>query len=427
MVTTRSKQQPQQEAPPTTDRQKWEIIFNALKQLLRKQQFQLDSLSQERNFVQQRLQIQQHAWDSDLFLLHSHISQLQTQLELSKLANLVHIAKSAFFLGSTQRDAFVYKHKLEDTVCELDDFKAWFDILSHRCPDQEDVAPDWLYEILRAKGGKVNSPGAASEQQCKMLEKEVDTLKREYEKLSLKNSSEVSSLRAEIKFAWNQYNEKESTLSNRLQAKNDEINKANEKITALLARLEQLQSLNSEKDQTVSILRESISRLEDEACQKDEMISRCNKELELLKSKRPIGIPTLKRCSAEPSPSSSKRRSSGRNLKRLDLKEGTASADLEPATTTLRDELNKLEAEANLKNGEIARLSKELNLLRSKTSGSTPVLSHRTREPSSSRLKSQVNGSSEGSAVPKEEASQLVSEKVSLSMSYTLSITFIFS
>ncbi|XP_074263730.1 uncharacterized protein LOC141586419 [Silene latifolia] len=390
MVSTRRKQQ-----KPSTDRQRWEVIFKALKQLLQRQKLQLDSLFQERIFLQKRSDLHYQRCNSDAVLLQSHVSELREQLEVAKLARWLEIAKAKLLVGSKKKKAFGYKHKLDDTTDELDDYRAWFDILSHRCPDQEDIAPDWLYEILSTKGGKDSSPGAASEKH-KMLEKEVATLKREYEKLSLRNSDEVSSLRSEIKFAWNQYNEKEGHFTRLLQAKNDEINKANEKITTLLATLEQLQMSNSVKDQTVN-------KLVAEAREKDEIISRCSKELDMFRFKRPVGRPPLKRCSAEPSACNSERSRTSRNEESPDLEEGSSAS--------LRAKLNKLEVEVNLKNEEIASLSEELNLLRSKTVVSTPVLRGCTRDSSSYRLRSQGNGSSR--AVPKEEVSsaQLVSEK----------------
>ncbi|KAH9609013.1 hypothetical protein KSS87_020562 [Heliosperma pusillum] len=411
MVTTRSTRathnhhQQQKQQKPTSDRQKWEIILKSLKKLIQKQQLQLDSLLQERIFLKKCAKIVHEKLDFDVVLLQNHVLEMRDELMLSKSGTLAEIAKASLLVGSNKREAFVYKQKLDCARQELGNFKAWFDILSHRCPDQEDIAPDWLYEILRTKGGKDSTPGEASEK-SKLLEKEVATLKREYEKLSVKYSDEVSSLRAEIKFAWNQYNEKEGHFTRLLQGKNDEINKANEKITTLLATLEQLQMSNSVKDQTVN-------KLVAEARQKDEIISRYSKELDMFKFKRPVERPPIRRCSAESSPCSSKRRKTSRNGESPDPEVG--DAQLETANAILRAEVNKLEVELNLKNGELASLSEEVNLLRSKAVGNTPVLRGCTREPSSYRLRSQGNGSSRGRAVPKEEVSsaQLVSEKVS--------------
>ncbi|KAL9238155.1 hypothetical protein vseg_012621 [Gypsophila vaccaria] len=394
MVRTRRRSKKEGE-----EREKWEMILKAMKKMLRNQQSEVESLSEQRDCLRHRIILQRRAWLSDLSLLHSHISELRRKLDLPNLANSLLLSKSRLLLSSTQSHAFASHLKSEHAVRELADFKACFDILSHPFPHPQDVPPACLYEFLSSKRGLVSSPGSSSEQHPNILENQVATLKREYEKLSLKNSAEVSSLRAEIKFAWNQYNEKDITSSTRLQAMSDELNQANLKIMALVARLEQLES---EKDQTVSTLRATISRLEDEARLKDEMITSCSKELDMLKSNRPIGIPTLKRCSAEPSSSTSKRRSCSRNEKSLRLEQGQASAHLDTAAATLKDKLNKLEVEA--------RLPKELSLLRSKTSASTPVLGQCTSEPSS-RLRSQVNGSSKTSAVRKQEASQLASEK----------------
>ncbi|KAJ8439833.1 hypothetical protein Cgig2_029093 [Carnegiea gigantea] len=118
-------------------REKWEVIFNALKLLLCKQQSQLDSLLQHRNLLEQRIKILYDRWVFDVRLSEDQVSLMRRQLALAELAKLVEITKADLVNGSKQRESLVYKLKLEHAESELNDFKAWFDILSHRCPDQE--------------------------------------------------------------------------------------------------------------------------------------------------------------------------------------------------------------------------------------------------------------------------------------------------
>lgn len=63
-------------AQPSSDHKKWELIFNALKQMLRKQAVQLDSLLEERKFLQERIQIQYERWNSDVRLLEDVLFQV---------------------------------------------------------------------------------------------------------------------------------------------------------------------------------------------------------------------------------------------------------------------------------------------------------------------------------------------------------------
>ncbi|XP_019107663.1 uncharacterized protein LOC104905113 isoform X2 [Beta vulgaris subsp. vulgaris] len=382
-------------AQPSSDHKKWELIFNALKQMLRKQAVQLDSLLEERKFLQERIQIQYERWNSDVRLLEDVLFQTQRQLSLSELGKLVEIAKSDLLVGSKNRSALMKKLKL-DAQSELDDFKAWFDILSHRCPDKEvkDMSPERLYESLKAKGGSHSISKEAAKHHSK-FEKEISMLKHEYEKLSMKHKSDVSGLQDENTFVWNQYKEMEGKYISELQTKNDEINREKEKIMNLLTSMEQLQSASIEKDDTVAILIANISTLEAEGNKKDGEISRLSKELELLKSKISDGSTELS--------------SSGLKGKRTRGKRGAAlekeatSAQLQVMVSTLIAEISELEAEVDKKNGEISMLSKETKLLRSNSSAGTPVLKPCIIEPSASRRRD--NGRSGGTAAVEDEVS----------------------
>ncbi|XP_021747018.1 uncharacterized protein LOC110712872 [Chenopodium quinoa] len=106
MVSTRNQKK---QSNPSPDHQKWEIIFNALKQMLRKQASQMDSLIEERRILQERIQLQYQRWRSDVRLLEDIIAQKQRQLSLSELKNLVEISKADSFLGSKKREALVNK------------------------------------------------------------------------------------------------------------------------------------------------------------------------------------------------------------------------------------------------------------------------------------------------------------------------------
>ena len=60
----------------SSDHQKWQVIFNALKQMLRKQAEQLDSLLDQRAFLQERKQRLLKRWNSDVIMFQDMISQV---------------------------------------------------------------------------------------------------------------------------------------------------------------------------------------------------------------------------------------------------------------------------------------------------------------------------------------------------------------
>ncbi|CAO2833832.1 unnamed protein product [Amaranthus hypochondriacus] len=377
----------------SSDHQKWQVIFNALKQMLRKQAEQLDSLLDQRAFLQERMQRLLQRWNSDVIMFQDMISQTQRQLSLSEVARLVEISRADFLVAAKERNALFNKLKFEHAQSELDDFKAWFDILSHRCPDKEDmnISFDGLYESLKAKVGNPNLSKERSKSHSE-LQKEVAMLKHDYENLSVKHKSDLTSLQKENTFVWNQYKAMEASYTNQLQTKNDEIKQANEKIRSLLTNMEQLQSAGIEKDGTVTTLRANIIKLEAVANNKDEEISKLKNELELLKS--------------EITDFTSERSTSGMKRKRQSsvLEEKATSAQLQATICALREKISELEAEANQKSEEISTLSKKIKWPRSKNSADMPVLRRCSNEQSSSRSSGRGNGRLQGTTSEEEAA-----------------------
>jgi len=65
-------------AQVSSDREKWEVIFNALKLMLCKQHSQLDSLLQQRNLLEQRIKILYDRWVSDVRLSEDQVSLVKS-------------------------------------------------------------------------------------------------------------------------------------------------------------------------------------------------------------------------------------------------------------------------------------------------------------------------------------------------------------
>ncbi|THG11404.1 hypothetical protein TEA_018513 [Camellia sinensis var. sinensis] len=143
-------------------------------------------------------------------------------------------AKWDLIVGQKQREAFIYKTKLDNAASELADFRVWFGHLSHNC--------------------------------CET-----------------KNDSEMLALLSERNFVWNQYKKRESDLTSRLKIKSTEVEHANEKIQELLTTMEQLKSSNVEKDIAILKLKTDMAELEAASTKKSDEISRLSNKLELLR------------------------------------------------------------------------------------------------------------------------------------------------
>ncbi|GAB4852523.1 hypothetical protein Ancab_016738 [Ancistrocladus abbreviatus] len=325
-------------AQVSSDHRKWKKVFGTLVQMLQTQQTQLETLLEERKRLEDRIKIQYDRWASDIRLFDDQISQLKREVALAEITRLVETAKFDLVAGLKNREAFVNKLKLEHAEDELTDFKAWFDFLSHRCSDQkaciilQDMPPHELYEILKGEVGREDGTSKkrkSKKAEClyQTLENEVKRLKREYEKLSVKSSSEVSALQSEKKFVWNQYRTMESDYNNQLKKKNDELNQLNDRISKLLANLEGLQSANKEKDSKIASMEANVALLDSEAKKKNEDISRLSKEVEVLRGLKsaPSVTPVLRRCTAEPKASTSEGKNGTQNRRTTGLKTESAS------------------------------------------------------------------------------------------------------
>ncbi|KAK4859893.1 hypothetical protein QYF36_013709 [Acer negundo] len=286
MVATRRSQ-------VSSERQKWDKIFDGLVKMLKTQQEQLETLVTERKFLGDRIKMQQEKWVSDVRLYEDQISQMKSSMEAQEMMRFLEAAKSDMVVGLKHREASFLKLKLENTGDELADFRAWFDLLRYN---------------PTASGSKPIG--------SKMLEGEVKRLKLEYDKLASEKSKEVSSLLVEKEFVWHQYKLMETELTNKLNSKRAEVDQANENIANLLSSMEQLQSSNNEKDKCIANLKTNITEMEAGAGKLNDKISVLSRELELLrKSKNGSVTPMLNRCTAGDRTSNLQGKNSGRNEK----------------------------------------------------------------------------------------------------------------
>ncbi|KAK0576408.1 hypothetical protein LWI29_016925 [Acer saccharum] len=286
MVATRRSQ-------VSSERQKWDKIFDGLVKMLKTQQEQLETLVTERKFLGDRIKMQHEMWVSDVRLYEDQISQMKSSMEAQEMMRFLEAAKSDMVVGLKHREASFLKLKLENTSDELADFRAWFDLLRYN---------------PTASGSKPIG--------SKMLEGEVKRLKLECDRLASEKSKEVSSLVVEKEFIWHQYKLMETELTNKLNSKRAEVDKANENIANLLARTEQLQSSNNDKDKCIASLKTNITEMEAGAGKLNDKISVLTRELDLLrKSRNGSATPMLNRCPAGERTSNLQGKNGGRNEK----------------------------------------------------------------------------------------------------------------
>ncbi|XVF63687.1 hypothetical protein PTKIN_Ptkin09bG0106900 [Pterospermum kingtungense] len=278
----------------SSDREKWDKIFEGLVKMLKTQQQQLETLAKERKILEDRINMQYNRWVSDVRLYEDHISHMKSELESKELARLLEAAKADMMVGLKHREAYLGKFKLEETEDELTDFRIWFDILSKNSKDISQKDPK---ETKNEMSGRKDSSSKAVT--LKTLEAEVRRLKLGYENLASEKSSQVAALTAENKFAWNQFNVLESQCTDKLNSKHSELEKANRKIETLISHMEELRSSNTEKDEIIERLKSEVSQKEADASRFRDEVSKVSREVELLRKSRSSSCtPIIKRCAA---------------------------------------------------------------------------------------------------------------------------------
>ncbi|KAL1199229.1 hypothetical protein V5N11_005221 [Cardamine amara subsp. amara] len=260
----------------SSERENWDVIFKSLVKILQKKQDQLEALLKDRKIIETSIKTKHDNWLSDVRYYEDQLSLMRKEIETTKMMQSLETSKCNLLCGLKESNRSLCNSKLEQTLDELSDFKAWFDFLTLNTNVQE--------ENGNLEGSNIKS-----------LEAKIRKLKLEYEKLATEKQCEVSDLLRENGFAWSQFKCIETGFTDKLKRKDDEIAQANTKISSLLSYQEQLQSSNHDKDETISRLKAKVAEMETNSNKKDEEISKLSRDLESLKKPRVL-TPVLTRC-----------------------------------------------------------------------------------------------------------------------------------
>ncbi|KAK5831647.1 uncharacterized protein LOC108486210 isoform X1 [Gossypium arboreum] len=340
----------------SSERQKWDQIFEGVVGMLKTQQQQLETLTKEKKILGDRINTQYERWASDVRLYEDHISQMRTDLESKEMTRLLEAAKADMIVGLKQREAFLCKLKLEETSDELTDFRIWFDIL---CKNSNDVS---LRDPKGTKKGMLGDEDIGSKSvNLKTLEGNLRRLKLKYENLASEKSCQIAALMAENKFAWNQFNIMETQFTDKLNSKNFELDKANRKIEALISSMEELRSSNAEKDEMIQILKSELSQKEADASRFHE-VSKMSRQVEFLRKPRSSShTPVIKHCTAREGTSVLGDENGGRSKCSITMKKGSSAPHVHDS---LKDNGRGSRSSKRKKDDEI-RISETPNLFTS--------------------------------------------------------------
>ncbi|KAK4787542.1 hypothetical protein SAY86_011375 [Trapa natans] len=336
----KSKQDASQ-SQSSSDRQKWQRVFDALVGIINKQQSQLQTLLSERKLLEDRIRTGHKLYDSDVAFLRERISQMKGALAVQYMMCSLDARKLDLVVGLKQREGLLHKLKLDEAELALADFKECFDVLSAKCPEPKDSG-ETPPEIRRSKR-RCGERGQKSAEELlppdHSHEVEIERLKQQFDALISEKNNEVSTLMAEKKFVWNQYKLLETNLNDKLKSQETEIQLAKEKISGLLACMEKLQASNRDNDEAIVELKCKIADKEDLARKRGDEIVRLTQELELLRRTGcSSDMPVLNWCTPSGSTASSRNRkiSSANMSKQLTAAQVTNSTKSEKVSKGLR-------------------------------------------------------------------------------------------
>ncbi|XP_047307719.1 uncharacterized protein LOC124911298 isoform X2 [Impatiens glandulifera] len=201
MVTTRG----------SSDQRKWQEAFHKLLQLLKTQQTQIESFVNERKILEDRMNLQHNRWQSEVNLLMDQLSQEKKKSTVQEMSRHVDSTKAELLQMMKQKEAFIYKTKLDRTVDDLSDFRSMYD------------------NYLRSQQSS--------------------------NKDNMSNHPEVLALVSERDFVWNQFKKMDSKFVTQLKNKNSEIEDANSKI-------KKLESMNKDKDDLILKLQTDLAKFD---------------------------------------------------------------------------------------------------------------------------------------------------------------------
>ncbi|XP_010498427.1 PREDICTED: uncharacterized protein LOC104776114 [Camelina sativa] len=259
----------------SSERENWDIIFKSLVKIIQTKQDQVEALLKDMKMIESSIKTKCENWLIDVRNYEDRLSLMRKEIEATKKMQSLETSKCNLLCGLKDSDRSLCNLKLEQTMDELKDFKAWFDFLTLNTTNDESGS----------------SEGSA----VKSLEAKIRKLKLEYEKLAAEKKCVVSDLIRENGFAWEQFERIHSGSTVKLKTKDDEIAQVNSKVSSLISYQEQLQSANQEKDETISRLKAKMAEMETNSTKKDEEISKLSRDLESLKKSRGF-TPVLTRC-----------------------------------------------------------------------------------------------------------------------------------
>uniref|UniRef100_A0A0D9W1V6 Uncharacterized protein n=1 Tax=Leersia perrieri TaxID=77586 RepID=A0A0D9W1V6_9ORYZ len=265
----------------------WLRIYDGIVAVLRKTQAQAEELAAERDHLAKFVKIQHDFWTS-------RVNRIEKGRKVEAIRRRYEAASVEVLLGDKDRQGRCYQKLAELTENDLEDFRT--SIVALAAENYELKLKLKEFESHAELGENtvdhIHSP--------RDLRAELKKLKLAYKTLSSQNDKEVSALRAEKDFVWNQLRTMENDYTDLLKKKKIEAAQATEAAQKLQKNLEELQDQN--KDHEIGRLqaeavdtKTKILILEDKLQEMLSLVKEKDLEIETLKHGQPMSSQTKKK------------------------------------------------------------------------------------------------------------------------------------
>ncbi|CAN6481398.1 unnamed protein product [Victoria cruziana] len=245
--------------------QQWRPLFMAVSQILQTKESQLEFLSKERKLLEDQINLQHQLWSQDLACFSYAIVKNERAHKKLKLGLSLEAARSDLVIRMKEKDALLYKLKLEYIESDLEDMKIFMQ-LRRKCSNKENIQSENKHVELAAKED---------------AQHELRRLKHEYERLSSQKETEVSALLSERDFVWNQLKRMEDEYIILIKRKCNDLDSAHVYIGNLEDERKKLQAAINEKDTIIANLNREIIECNDKVRSLLVKLSELPKNLEI--------------------------------------------------------------------------------------------------------------------------------------------------
>ncbi|KAH0456692.1 hypothetical protein IEQ34_014599 [Dendrobium chrysotoxum] len=269
----------------STDKLIWRQVYRTMKEMLKSQRSQIETLINDREFLENNLNIQHEHWSSRARFLESCIAQMKEEQAKTRL---VEDAKMLVWVGFKESEARNYRMQLELAELDLEEFRSCVEVVNAEMEELKEKLKVFGASEVKNTDYTIDHPGSSENfkgrnQLTTSLKKEIKKLKHAYRELSSRRDTEISALIAEKDFVWNQFRKMESDYIALCKSKRTEADhQSREAADKLQDSVEKLQQAINNKDEIIVKLEAERSMLALDAKKHAEEVEHANNKMKML-------------------------------------------------------------------------------------------------------------------------------------------------